>query len=172
METGFFSSLMELNAAGDWKLTIAKEKEDTIVVSALLYSNANGDKAGSIIPPILLKGTPQEIDEGFFAAIAQPVAATSGLLVSMEHYLKQQERAKAESQMEKDKQTKAEQEKKEQQKRYDEAMKKADELEKEGKYREAWVKVPDPADYPGRAEELRKRKSELSAKFSPDLFNK
>ncbi|MCH5685560.1 hypothetical protein LWM68_15655 [Niabella sp. W65] len=50
-------------------------------------------------------------------------------------------------------------------------MAKADELEKEGKFRDAWVKVPEPTDYPEHAETLRKRRKELSDKFSaPSLF--
>lgn len=49
-------------------------------------------------------------------------------------------------------------------------MAKVDELEKEGNYRDAWIKVPDPAQFPEQAEVLRKRKTALSAKFAPDLF--
>src|ERR1700740_1963896 len=172
MEAGFFSKLISLNAAGDWRLTIARDKGDLIVVSALLYNDTIGDNAGKLVPPFLLKGTPAEIDEGFFEALVKPIADTSALFVNMEQHLKARERARTESQWEKDKQAKADKEKTEKQKKYDEAMKKANELDKEGKYRDAWVKVPDPADYPEKSEELRRRKSELSAKFSPDLFNK
>ena len=49
-------------------------------------------------------------------------------------------------------------------------MKKVDELEQQKKFREAWVKVPEPSDFPEQAETLRKRRSALAAKFSPDLF--
>ncbi len=45
-------------------------------------------------------------------------------------------------------------------------MAKADELEKEGKFREAWMKVPEMTEFPEKADEIRKRKSELSDKFS------
>jgi len=88
----------------------------------------------------------------------------------MEQYLKEREQANINSQKEKDKEARAGKEKAERQKKYEEGMKKAAELETEGKHREAWLKVPDPNDYPEHAEQLRKRKSELSAKFSPDLF--
>ena len=73
--------------------------------------------------------------------------------------------------MEKDKTEKADKERKEKQKRYEEALKKADELEAEGKFRDAWMKVPDPADFPEQADALKQRKSELAQKFAPDLFN-
>ncbi|MNL88215.1 hypothetical protein D3C87_2177870 [compost metagenome] len=50
-------------------------------------------------------------------------------------------------------------------------MIKVDELEKEGKHREAWMKVPDITEFPEKADEIRKRKTELSDKFSaPSLF--
>ena len=68
---------------------------------------------------------------------------------------------------------KADSKKKEQEakdKKFSEAMAKADELEKEGKFREAWIKVPEIHEFPLKAEEIRRRKSELSAQFAPDLF--
>ena len=50
-------------------------------------------------------------------------------------------------------------------------MAKADELEKDGKFRDAWMKVPDITEFPEKADEIRKRKTELSEKFStPSLF--
>ena len=50
-------------------------------------------------------------------------------------------------------------------------MAKADELEKEGKFREAWMKVPDMTEFPEKADEIRKRKTSLSDKFAtPSLF--
>ena len=172
MQTNFFQSIIALNAAGDWKLTIKREKDDRLVVSALLYSDAVGDEAKKIVPPFLFKGTAAEIDAGFFGALTAPVQETSALFTNMEQHLKARERAKVESQMEKDKQAKADKEKNEKLKKYDEGMKKAGELEAEGKFRDAWMKVPDANDYPEKAEEIRKRKTELSEQFAPDLFNK
>jgi len=166
----FFQSIVAMQVAGDWKITIAKETADKLVVSVLLFNDNMGDEAHKKVPPILLKGTAQELDEGFFTVIEQPVKETAQLFTNMEQYLKEREQAKINSQKEKDHAEKAEKEKTNRQKKYDEGMKKADELEAEGKYREAWVKVPDPGDYPEHSEEIRKRKSQLSAKFSPDLF--
>ena len=56
-------------------------------------------------------------------------------------------------------------------KKYREAMAKVDELEKEGKYKEAWMKVPQGSEFPEKAEELGKRRTSLSDRFStPSLF--
>ncbi len=84
----------------------------------------------------------------------------------MEKFLKQLEEAKKQSAMEKEKTDKQKKEKEAKDKKFKEGMAKADELEKEGKFREAWMKVPDITEFPEKADELRKRKKELSDQFS------
>ncbi|ULT39671.1 hypothetical protein KRR40_32840 [Niabella defluvii] len=117
------------------------------------------------------KGTAAELDEGYFERIAAPIEKASGLMVNMEAFLKQLEEAQKQSAMEKEKAEKERRDKEARDKKYKEEMAKADELEKEGKHREAWMKVPDPTEYPDHAEAIRKRKSQLSDKFaSPSLF--
>jgi len=91
-------------------------------------------------------------------------------MVDMEGYMKQLEDTKKQSAMEKEKDDKQKKEQEAKDKKFSDAMAKADELEKEGKFREAWIKVPEIHEFPFKAEEIRKRKAELSAKFAPDLF--
>lgn len=167
----FFQSIIALQVAGDWNISIAKETADKLIVSVLFYNNSVGDDARRKVPPILLKGTAEELDEGFFQAIEQPVKETAQLFTNMEQFLKQKELAKQASAMEKDKTSKADKEKTDKLSKYDEAMKQVDELEAEGKYKDAWMKVPEISKYPEYEEVLRKRRSSLSAKFAPDLFN-
>ena len=167
----FFQSIVAMQVAGDWTISIAKETADRLVVSVLFYNNSIGDEARKKVPPILLKGTAQDLDEGFFNAIEQPVKDTAQLFVNMEQYLKEKEQATINSQREKDKQAKSEKEKTDRQKKYEDTMKKADELEAVEKFRDAWLKVPDPAQYPEHADTIRERKSALAKKFAPDLFN-
>lgn len=170
METNFFNQIAELDITGDLHLTISKGADNSLVVSVLLSNEACGDKAKNLIPSLNLRGTADELDNGFFDNIATPVQAASGLMVNMDAYLKQVDEAKAQSAMEKEKADREKRVKEERDKKYKDALTKADELEKEGKYKEAWMKVPSPNEFPEYAEALRKRKSELSAKFSPDLF--
>lgn len=165
MQTNFFHTLSALHVQGDWKITI-KQNGQQLIVSVLLQDQQCGDDAAKTIPPLILKGTPIELDEGFFNNITAPVKATAQLFANMEAYMKAQETAQLESKMEKQKQTQAEQEKSAQEKKYEAAMKKA-----EGKPREAWMKVPDPAAFPQHADTIRSRKTELSAQFQqPSLF--
>ena len=171
METNFFQSIIALQVAGNWTINIAKETTERLIVSVLFFNDTIGDDARKKIPPILLKGTAQELDEGFFQVITQPVKETAQLFANMEQFLKEKEQAKINSQMEKDNAAKTEKEKTDKEKKYEDAMKKVDELEADGKYREAWMKVPQPELYPEYAESIRSRRMELSKQFAPDLFN-
>jgi len=165
--TNFFQTLVDLKVQGDWNILIAKEENERIVVSVLFFNNAVGDSAKMKVPPMILKGTPEEMDQVFFSKITEPVKQTDSLFTSMEHFLKQKENAKLSSQMEKDKKVKTEKIKD----KYAEGMALVDQLDQEGRPRDAWMKLPDPRIFPEHAEEIKKRRSELSAKFSPNLFN-
>jgi len=170
--TNFFSQVAALDFQGCLNLTLRRDGEQ-LTVSVLLQNDACGDAAKAHIPPLILKGTPQELGEGFFPAITEPVQATSQLLTNMEQFLKGQEEAKKQSAMEKKKTEKADKPAADispKEKKFLEAMKLVDALEAEGKYKEAWCKVPQPTEYPDKAEQLRTRRDSLKAKFAPDLF--
>lgn len=171
METNFFKAVLSLQVAGNWKINIAREDTDKLIVSVLFFNDTVGDDARKKVPPILLKGTAEELDNGFFQAIAEPVQDTAKLFANMELFLKEKEQAKVTSQMEKDNILKMGKEKFELQKQYESAMKKAEELETAGKFKEAWMKVPSADLYPEYKDIIHARKAELSDKFPIDLFN-
>ncbi|WLD24289.1 PRTRC system protein E [Flavobacterium dauae] len=170
MNTNFFNQIAQLDFTGNLQLTITKGVENNLIVLVYLNNEQCGDNAKNLIPPLTYNGTPQEFDEEFFEKITTPVQKVSGLMVDMENFQMQLDDAKKQSAMEKDKSDKEKKLQDAKDKKYKDAMAKADELEKEGKYRDAWVKVPEPAEYPEKKEEIIKRRSELSAKFAPDLF--
>lgn len=171
MNTNFFNQIAQLEITGDLQLTISKGLENKLIVSLLLQNEQCGDNAKQLIPPLNLRGTAEELDEGFFESIVVPLQTASGLMVNMEAYMKQLENAKKQSAMEKEKTDTKKKAKEEKDKKYAEAMTKADELDKEGKHRDAWMKVPNPNDFPEYAEVINRRKKELSDKFaSPSLF--
>lgn len=171
MNANFFHQIAQLQITGDLQLTIAKGAENNLIVSVMLQNDGCGDNAKNIIPPLNLRGTAEELDNGFFEKITTPIQTASGLMVNMEAFMKQLEETKKQSAMEKDK---ADRQKKEQEikdKKFKDTMAKADELEKEGKFREAWMKVPEITEFPEKADEIRRRKRELSDKFTaPSLF--
>lgn len=173
MNTNFFNQIAQLEITGDLQLTISRGAENKLVVSILLQNEQCGDNAKQLIPPLNLRGTAEELDEGFFENITVPLKTASGLMVNMEAYMKQLENAQKQSAMEKEKTDQEKKAKDEKEKKYKEAMAKADELDNDGKPRDAWMKVPNPNDYPEYAEAIHKRKKELSDKFAlPNLFEK
>ncbi|MDE5437617.1 PRTRC system protein E [Elizabethkingia meningoseptica] len=171
MNTNFFNQIQALDFTGVLQLNISKGAENNLIVSVLLNNEQCGDNAKNLIPPLTFNATPQEFDEGFFEQIKAPIKTVSGVMVDMEKFLKQMEEVKKQSAMEKEKTEKAKKEKEAKDKKFKDGMAKADELEKEGKFREAWMKVPDITEFPEKADEIRKRKTALSAKFAtPSLF--
>ena len=171
MNTNFFNQIQALDFTGVLQLNISKGAENNLIVSVLLNNEQCGDSAKNLIPPLTFNATPQEFDEGFFEQIKAPVKTVSGVMVNMEKFLKQMEEVKKQSAMEKEKTEKDKKEKEAKDKKFKDGMAKADELEKEGKFREAWMKVPDITEFPEKADEIRKRKTELSNKFAtPSLF--
>ncbi len=168
--TNFFNQIAQLQIIGDLHITIAKGAEDRLIVLVMLKNEACGDNAKHSIPPLNLRGTAEELDSGFFENIKMPIQSASGLMVDMDGYMKQLEDTKKQSAKEKEKADSQKKEAEAKDKKFSDAMAKADELEKEGKFREAWIKVPEMHEFPLKAEQIRKRKSELSAQFAPDLF--
>ena len=166
MNTNFFNKIAQMDIKGDLKLTISKGIENNLIVSIILLNEQCGDNAKQLIPPLNLRGTAEELDEGFFQQITTPLQTASGLMVNMEAFMKQLEEAKKQSAMEKEKGEKEKKEQEAKDKKFKEGMAKANELEKEGKFRDAWMKVPEMTEFPEKANEIRKRKSELSDKFS------
>lgn len=171
MNANFFNQIAQLDFTGVLQLNIAKGAESNLIVSVILNNEQCGDNAKNLIPPLTFNATPQEFDEGFFQQITTPIQKASGLMVDMEVFMKQLEEAKKQSAMEKEKAEKEKKEKETKDKKFKDSMAKVDELEKEGKFRDAWMKVPDITEFPEKADEIRKRKTELSEKFgTPSLF--
>ena len=171
MNTNFFNQIAQLDFTGVLQLNISKGVENNLIVSVILNNEQCGDNAKNLIPPLTFNATPQEFDDGFFEQITAPIKTVSGLMVDMEKFLKQLEEVKKQSAMEKEKADKQKKEQEAKDKKFKDGMAKADELEKEGKFREAWMKVPEKTEFPEKADEIRKRKNTLSDKFAtPSLF--
>lgn len=170
METNFFSQIENMQLSGDLLITIGRGSEGKLVVAVLLQNEQCTDNAKNVIPPLVLRETPEQLDRQFFDSITAPMQGTSSLLLNMEAFIKGQQQAKQQSAMNREQAEKDKKEKDARQKRYTDAMQKVDELARDGKYREAWVKVPEPNLFPEHTETIQKRRNELASKFAPDLF--
>ncbi|MXS72101.1 prtrc system protein e [Flavobacteriaceae bacterium W22] len=170
MQTNFFRQLAKLNLIGDLQITLRPTTENNFVLSVLLNNEQCGDEARKLIPPLNLRGTAEELDNGFFESITVPLQTTSGLMVDMESYMKQLEEARKKSAMEKEKADMEKKEKEAKEKKYKEAFQKAEALEKEGKYKEAWSALPKVSENPDFGEAIRKKQDEYERHFAPSLF--
>ncbi|MCY1662569.1 PRTRC system protein E [Chryseobacterium sp. SL1] len=170
MNANFFKQIAKMDVNSRLMLTIAKKDHTNLIVSVLVQNEACGDKAKNIIPPLNICGTAEELDEGFFETIRTPVQTATGLMTNMQEFMKQLEVAKQHSAMVKDKAEKETKEKEAKAKKYTDAIQKAETLEKEGKFKEAWTALPKISDFPEQSEDIRRRMSEIEKFLAPSLF--
>jgi PRTRC genetic system protein E len=173
METNFFKNLTGINPTPnvEWVLVVKQGTAGNIVVSLLYKDTACGDNAAKIIPPLVFSTSPEKIDACFFADVTTAMGSTVAIISSMAQYQKQQEKAKQAAQGKKAKDAKTDKHKADVPDKYAAAMQKADALEAEGKFRDAWMKVPSAQEFPEHAEAIRTRKAALSAQFDNGLFS-
>src|SRR3569833_829666 len=90
MKTNFFQQLAGLGFNGNFLLNINQDETGVQTVSVVLKK----DKAINGLPPMLYRATADELDEGFFEQLAQPVKQTAGLISNLESYQKELDKAK------------------------------------------------------------------------------
>ena len=94
----FFTYFNQVMSPGvDINLTLSKTQSGELVVILLPKMNGLKDDAQHRLGPLRLSGTPQELDREFFPSITAPVQKTSGILMNLAEYEKQQAAASAES---------------------------------------------------------------------------
>ena len=80
MQTNFFRHIAKMGLTGDLHFTLRPTEENSFVLSVLLNNEQCGDEARKLIPPLNLKGTAEELDNGFFDSISTPLQTASGLM--------------------------------------------------------------------------------------------
>ncbi|MBB5395145.1 PRTRC system protein E [Mucilaginibacter sp. AK015] len=189
MKTNFFQQIAGLGFNGNFLLNIHQDEKGVQTVSVALKR----DKAVDGLPPMLFKATAEELDEGFFAKLTEPVKQTAGLISNIETYQKELDKAKKNAKPDKGKAGKPaetdsdeddnddennlftppedDKEAKAEKKRlYDEAMEKVKQLAQNTKYAEALANLPDVADYPDKAEAIEAKRRTLQA--GKDAYDK
>jgi PRTRC genetic system protein E len=182
MKTNFFENIANLNAPGIWKIGIHHDENGRFVVSALYTPTQSNEPALKTIAPLIFKGTATEMGDGFFEAIEKPVQETAGLYHNLDAYRKTLDDAKKKlSSGNKNQPAKVKQadngesaedievgepklSAEDKKKAYTEVIRKVVELNDACKYEEALAVLPSEADYPEKAEELKKRKADLTRK--------
>ncbi len=133
----FFQSINTMMAAGtDLSINIRKVGEQ-LVVSTLPRNNNLKGEAQSYLIPLMVTGTPIELDAGFLQAILQPIQKAGGLLINLEQFEKQAQATASKTKSEKPKLDKEANEGKEKRENYEKCLKKADELTSVKRHSEA-----------------------------------
>lgn len=133
----FFQSIGTMMTAGtDLSINIRKVGEQ-LVVSTLPRNNNLKGEAQSYLIPLMVTGTPMELDAGFLQAIQQPIQKSGGLLINLEQFEKQAAATASKTKSEKPKADKEANEAREKRENYDKCLKKADELTAVKRYSEA-----------------------------------
>lgn len=129
---GFFKLLSENMKEGQkMNMTILK-KEDKLVASLIVDTTGVKDNAVKEIPPLVIRGTPEEFEESFADAF-KPIAKTFSLVDEVQRYETSVEEARKKTDMEKKEEEKIVNAKK----KFNEQLAIAKKLKDERKYKDA-----------------------------------
>lgn len=171
METNFFQHLGKLNIRGNLMISVRIGDGANTQVSVLLKDAALKDKAVNMITPMVLEGSNMELDAEFFRSITEPLQRTSQLFVNASEYEKSLATATKNTAMEKAKSSTAKSNQDAQKKKYEERMKKVDELESKKQYGQALMLVPKASEFPAFEKEINAKLTSLRSKHGTlDLF--
>ena len=174
MTTNFFQNIANLNVPGIWRIGISTDDNGNVKITGLFNIHNNGTQAAKVVPPFIISGTAEEMDNCFFDTITKPVQETAGVFHNMEDYRKGLDKAKNLSKASTTKPTatmsgkspdyEIPDPKAEKKKAYDTALKTIGELQADCKYEEAIELLPTAEDYPEKETELKNLRTELNRK--------
>lgn len=161
-----FKELNEMLGNGDSLTIVITKTGEKLATSIVPRKSGLKDSAKEMILPLVLTGTPEELDADFIKEISTPIRKATGLLTNLREFEKSTEAAEANSKAAKVEAEKAKKATDEKKKKYDIAIKKADEREKEGKLREAIAALKEADKYAtGNHGAISGRISKLKAKL-------
>ena len=161
-----FTELTKMLPDGvDLNLTIRK-KGGQVTVSLMLKSQKVDDPAKDKIQPLIVTGTPDELDNEFVDAIKSPLSKSTGLLGNMAQYEKSVKEAEANSKAEKEKKEKQKKEIEARQKKEKKLLEKANEQENEEDYRGAVKTLTAALEVTSDTKKIQTRITELKGKLN------
>lgn len=138
----FFQTIYPMLSAGtDLSINI-RRVNNTLCVAVMPRHMGVKDESGKNLVPLILNGTPEELDAEFLKTITAPVSRALGMLTNLETFEKQTEKVSSKGKTEKtavEKETKEAREKRE---KMEKLLKKADEAHTAHRHSEAltWLK--------------------------------
>lgn len=92
-----FQTIHRMLAEGTELGIHVKRVENRLCVAVMPKRENLKDEAGQRIVPLVLNGTPEELDAEFLSAIARPIEKVQGILMNIEAFEKQAELAASQS---------------------------------------------------------------------------
>lgn len=165
----FFQAINQMITAGtDLSINIRRVNNNLTVA---VVPRRSGVKDGERIVPLILNGTPEELDAGFLQAVGTPVQKAQGILTNLEMFEKQAEQAASQGKAARSAAEKESKEVREKREKTEKLLKKAEDAMAGKRYAEAltWLKqakalaLPDKqAEIDGKMAEVQKKASEGS----------
>ena len=128
----------------------------------------SGVKDGERIVPLILNGTPEELDAGFLQAVGTPVQKAQGILTNLETFEKQAEQAVSQSKAARSAAEKESKEVREKREKMEKLLKKAEDAMTGKRYSEAltWLKQAKVLALPNKQKEIDEKMAEVQKKAS------
>lgn len=162
----FFQTINRMITAGtDLSINI-RQVNDKLTVAVMPRRAGLKDEAGEQIVPLVLNGTPEELDMEFLGAIAAPVQKAQGILTNLETFEKQAEQAVSQSKAAKSVAEKESKEVREKREKMEKLLKKAEDATGGKRYSEAltWLRQAKRLAMPDKQKEIDVKIAEVQKK--------
>jgi len=176
MRTNFFQGIQRLGGTGSWIFNISFNGENEMVVSVMLKDREVNDGKYPL-PPMVYRGTPQELDEGIFNSLVEPVQEAKMLFANISDYNKGLAEAKAKiaakpkaeknmtvNPVEKNVALNSGEEQSPDRRKFEDIMSEISKLNAGCKYADALTLLPEVESYPEKKAEIEKLRKELEWK--------
>ena len=165
----FFQSIYQMITAGtDLNINIRKV-DNSLSVAVMPRRNSLKEDTRQNMVPLVVNGTPAELDMGFLQTILQPIQKVQGLLVNAENFEKQAEKATSQAKSSKAPTIPAEsKEAREKREKMEKLLKKADDATAAKRFSEAmtWLKQARVLAPSEKQKEIDKKMQEVQKQAS------
>lgn len=154
-----------ITAGTDLSINIRRVNNNLTVA---VVPRRSGVKDGERIIPLILNGTPEELDAGFLQAVGTPVQKAQGILTNLEAFEKQAEQAASQSKAARSAAEKESKEVREKREKMEKLLKKAEDAMTGKRYSEAltWLKQAKILALPDKQKEIDVKMAEVQKKAS------
>ena len=162
----FFQAINQMITAGtDLSINIRRVNNNLTVA---VVPRRSGVKDGERIVPLILNGTPEELDAGFLQAIGTPLQKALGILTNLETFEKQAAQVISQSKAARSAAEKESKEVREKREKMEKLLKKAEDAMTGKRYSEAltWLKQARILALPDKQKEIDEKMAEVQKKAS------